>query len=315
MKIAVLEAPERFEVVEADAPAIGPDEVLVRVVNCGVCASELDMWEGKAGTFPWFPGHEVSGVVEDVGSEADGFRPGDAVAVWVTQRGFAEYVAVKAEYCLPADGVPLDLALAEPVACAVNAVELAAPALGDDVVLFGAGFMGNLVQLLTQLRGPRRLIVVDPRPDALARARELGATHAVDPARDEVVTAVRELTDGRGADLTYEVTGVQAPLDVAGDVTRMSGKIAIVGYHQGEPRAIPLGHWNWMAFQILNAHFRDIDTIMRGMRTGMRLVNAGRLDAAQLVTGSFSLDEIGHAFETAAAKPDGFVKAVVEPQV
>jgi L-iditol 2-dehydrogenase len=312
VKIAVLEAPERFDVVEEEVPAIGPDEVLVRVANCGVCASELDMWEGKAGTYPWFPGHEVSGVVEDVGPGADDFRPGDPVAVWVTQRGFAEYVAVKAEYCLPADDVPLDLALAEPVACAVNAVELAAPVLGDDVVLFGAGFMGNLVQLLTQLKGPRRLIVVDPRRDALERALRLGATHALDPGVDDVVAAVRELTDGRGADLTYEVTGVQAPLEVAGDVTRMSGKIAIVGYHQGEPRRIPLGHWNWMAFELVNAHFREVATIMRGMRTGMRLLASGRLSLDRLVSHRFPLSEIGDAFATAHAKPEGFVKATVE---
>jgi L-iditol 2-dehydrogenase len=311
MKIAVLEGPRSFEVVDADLPAIGDDEVLVRVANCGVCASELDMWEGKGDTYPWFPGHEVSGVVEEVGSEVDGLRPGDALAVWVTERGFAEYVAVKAEYCLPADGVPLDLALAEPVACAVNAVELAAPALGDDVVLFGAGFMGNLVQKLTLLKGPRRLIVVDPRADALERALRLGATDVLDPGRDDVVAVVRELTGGRGADLTYEVTGVQAPLDVVGDVTRMSGKIAIVGYHQGEPRLIPLGQWNWMAFELVNAHFREVATIMRGMRVGMRLLTSGRLSLDGLVTHRFGLGEIGDAFATAHAKPDGFVKATV----
>ena len=312
MKVAVLQSPHTFDVVETEVPDIAPDEVLVRVVNCGVCASELDMWEGKAGVFPWFPGHEVSGVVEEVGSEVETLRPGDAVAAWVTQRGFAEYVAVKAEFCLPADGVPLDLALGEPVACAVNTVELANPSLGDDVVVFGAGFMGNLVQKRVDLQGPRRLIVVDPRDDALARARELGATHTLSPGRDDVPAAVRELTESRGADVTFEVTGVQAPLEMLGEVTRMSGKLVIVGYHQGEPRRVPLGHWNWMAFTIVNAHFREIETIMRGMRIGMRLLTSGRLSLDGLVSHRFPLVEIGDAFETAHAKPDGFVKATVE---
>jgi threonine dehydrogenase-like Zn-dependent dehydrogenase len=169
--------------------------------------------------------------------------------------------------------------------------------------------------MVTTLKGPRTITVADVREDALARAAELGATRVVDTSAESLPRIVEEVTDGRGADVTYEVTGIERGLVLAGEVTRMSGKLCIVGYHQGGTRSIPLAHWNWMAFDLVNAHFRDTDTIMRGMRTGMRLVNAGRLDAAQLVTGSFSLDEIGHAFETAAAKPNGFVKAVVEPHV
>jgi len=79
---------------------------------------------------------------------------------------------VKAEYCFPANDVPLDLALAEPLACAVNAVELANLSLSDDVVIIGAGFIGNLVQKLVQLKGPRHVIVADTRPDALERAKK-----------------------------------------------------------------------------------------------------------------------------------------------
>jgi threonine dehydrogenase-like Zn-dependent dehydrogenase len=93
----------------------------------------------------------------------------------------------------------------------------------------------------------------------------------------------------------------------------MSGKLCIVGYHQGEPRSVDLARWNWMAFQILNAHFRSIDTIMTGMRAGMRLLDAGAFDVAPLVSNIYPLAAITDAFETAAAKPPGFVKAVVEP--
>ncbi|HYX84393.1 MAG TPA: alcohol dehydrogenase catalytic domain-containing protein, partial [Gaiellales bacterium] len=152
MKTAVLEAPRRFELVDADVPAIAPDEVLVRVAACGVCTSELDMWEGRTEReFPILPGHEVSGIVAEVGAEVGAPRPGDRVAVWVTERGFSEYVAVKAAYCLPAGDVPLELALAEPLACAVNAVDLAGIRLGDDVLVVGAGFMGSLVLRLAAL--------------------------------------------------------------------------------------------------------------------------------------------------------------------
>src|SRR5215211_8163156 len=192
MKIAALQGPRQFEVIDAPVPEIAPDEVLLRVAACGVCTSELDQWEGKANVnYPHYPGHEVSGIVENVGSKVQSFQPGDKVGAWVTSRGFAEYVAVKAEYCFPAGDVPLDLALAEPLACAVNAVELAQLSLADDVVIIGAGFMGNLVQKLVQLQGPRHLIVADTRPDALERAKQLGASRVVNAATESLPEVVK----------------------------------------------------------------------------------------------------------------------------
>src|SRR5512132_631173 len=137
MKIAILTAPKEFQFQKEPLPELKPDEVLVKVAACGVCTSELDVWEGKAGnqTYPRYPGHEVSGIVAEVGKDVQGLIPGDRVAVWAPGRGFAEYVVVKSKYCFPAADLPLDLALAEPLACAVNAVELANLSLSDDVVI------------------------------------------------------------------------------------------------------------------------------------------------------------------------------------
>jgi L-iditol 2-dehydrogenase len=297
VRLAVLNAPRRLEVVEQPVPDPATGEVLLRVAGCGVCASELDVWAGSAKVdYRRFPGHEVSGVVE---RGADGFEPGDPVMAWVTERGFADYVTVRAEHCFHAGDVPLDVALAEPLACAVNAVELAAPALAEDVVIVGAGFMGNLVQKLVQLKGPREVIVADTRPEALERAARLGATRTT------------QRLDGIEADIAFEVTGAQSALVAAGEATRMGGKLVIVGFHLGAPREIPLGAWNWMALQIVNAHFRDVATIMRGMRTATRLLTSGRIALDDLVTHRFRLDDVDQAFATAIEKPPGFVKATV----
>lgn len=313
MKIAILAGPKEFQFQEEPLPTLLPDEVLVQVAACGVCTSELDMWEGKAGgqMYPRYPGHEVSGIVVEVGTDVRALAPGDHVAVWAPQRGFAEYVAVKSKYCFSAGDLPLDLALAEPLACAVNAVELANLSLSDDVVIIGAGFMGNLVQKLVQLQGPRHLIVADTRADALERALRLGATRAVNVSTESLPETVKALTEGTGADAAFELVGSQAPLSLLGEVTRMSGKVVIVGFHQGEPRQIPLGYWNWMAFQILNAHFREEAIILRGMRIGMRLLTSGRLSLAELITHRFPLSEIGQAFLAAHEKPVGFVKSTI----
>jgi L-iditol 2-dehydrogenase len=154
-------------------------------------------------------------------------------------------------------------------------------------------------------------VVADTRAEALRRAEAMGATHTVQVGAVDLVEGIKEALDGEGADVTFEVTGVQAPLDAMGDVTRQSGKLVIVGYHQGGTRTLPLADWNWNAFQIVNAHFREPATIMRGMRVGMRLLTSGRLDIADLVTHRFPLENINDAFAVAHEKPAGFVKSTV----
>jgi L-iditol 2-dehydrogenase len=316
MRVAALIEPERFEIRDEPEPAIGPKDVLVQVAACGVCASELDMYRGLVGhaTYPWYPGHEVSGVVQVVGDAVETLSPGDPVAVWVTTRGFAELVAAPAAHCFPAGDVPIELALGEPLACAVNAVELAAPTLGDDVVIIGAGFMGNLVHQLVRHRGPSGVIVADTRDEALKLAEALGATRTVNVTEASLPDVVEELTEGVGADTTFEVTGVQAGLDLLERVTRMSGTVVIAGYHQGTPRQLNLGNWNWMAYRIVNAHVRDVGTILRGMAIAMRLLTSGRVSMQGLVTHRLPLDEIDAAFRTAIERPSCYMKATVEPR-
>ena len=314
MKAAILTAPFTIELMEVALPQLTSTQARLRVLQCGVCTSDVDLWLGKAvEKLPARVGHEIAGIIEEIGEEVTSVSVGDRVAALVNGGGFAEEIVVDERLCVRVDPNVAYPAVAEPLACTISAVESAAPALADDVVIIGAGYMGNLVQLVTSLKGPRSITVADVRADALARASALGATQVVDTCRESLSDAVRERCNRDGADLTYEVTGVSAGLDLAGEVTRMSGKLCIVGYHQGGTRAIPLADWNWMAFDLINAHFRKTETIMRGMRAGIRLVNAGILDASNLVTGSYPLSRIAEAFELATVKPAGFVKAVVEP--
>lgn len=314
MRLAELRGPRQFDVVDVPVPVPARDELLVQVRACGVCSSELSTWKGTSGaSYPARIGHEVSGTVVAAGSEATDFATGDAVGVWTTGAGYADYVTARQEDCrrLPV-GLPPTLGLLEPIACASNAVELADVRLGDRVLVVGAGFMGLLVEQLLSLRGVSQLIVADSRRDALQLAATFGATDTVDVSAEPLGPAVDRLTGGRGVDLTFEVTGAQGALDVIGDVTRMSGALVLVGFHQGQPRTIPLAQWNWMAFRLVNAHFRDPSVISRGMDVGLTLLAGGQLQLAPLVTHRFALEDIGSAFATAVTKPEGFVKAVVE---
>jgi len=310
---AVLIEPRRIEVVERQLPSIGPTDVLVRVTECGVCASDVDFWLGRSDRqTPAALGHEPAGIVLEVGREVTKFAPGARITCWVEDGGYSQALVTDERYCIPFDDNCAHPFLTEPLACAINAVELAAPSFGDDVVIIGAGFMGNLVQLVAQLRGPRSITVADVRPAALQRALRMGATYAVNTSSEELSERIADITLGRGADIAFEVTGVNAGLDLAEASTRMSGKLCIVGYHQGGTREIRLGHWNWMAFNIVNAHFREKSTILSGMEKAIRLMSADALDVGQLITNVYPLSRIQEAFETAASKPETFVKAIIQ---
>jgi threonine dehydrogenase-like Zn-dependent dehydrogenase len=91
----------------------------------------------------------------------------------------------------------------------------------------------------------------------------------------------------------------------------MEGKLEVFGFHQGAPREVDWGYWNWMAFQIVNGHTRNPDVYVEGMRLGIGMIERGTLDMAPLVTHRYALDEINRGFEMASAKEEGFVKGVI----
>lgn len=314
MRLASLHGPHDFRIEECPSPTMSKDECLIRVRACGVCHSEIHQWEVKAEglEYPRHIGHEVSGEVLAVGAAVKGFKPGDRVSVWVDGRGYAEQVAVKPERMFSiAHALAFDQALAEPIACATNGVLKANVQLGDTVALVGTGFMGLILLQELKLCGLRQLIAIDRRDDMLELAKRLGADVIINPVREDPAQRVRELTQGRGVDVAFEAGGVQGTLDLAADLCCMEGKLVIFGYHPG-PRVIKdLGFWNWMAFAIVNAHFRDLGTILRGARIGMDLLNAGKIDMAPLITHKFPLEKIENAFTAAKEKPSGFVKSVI----
>jgi len=314
MRQAVLSGGQRFTIEDAGTPAPGPNDVLVKVQACGVCASELHAWEGGEGA-PRMLGHEVAGEVVAVGTAASGLVVGDRVT-GLFQRGFADYAMAPADRVarLP-DGIGAVHAFGEPLACVISAARRTRVDLGDRVIVVGLGFMGLLMLQLVRSMGAAHIIGVDVRGDALAAARRLGADEAVTPeALDRGLLASFAIEGSLargGVDVVVEATGTQAGLTLAGELVRQHGILSILGYHQGAPRSVDMRLWNFKAFDVVNAHERRTDYRMDCMRRGLALAAGGRLDLASLVTHTFALDDVGRAFQALATKPPGFIKSVV----
>jgi 2-desacetyl-2-hydroxyethyl bacteriochlorophyllide A dehydrogenase len=315
MRSARIVAPRRTELVTGPRSQPGPGEVRVRLEGCGVCGSDLPVWEGR----PWFdypgepgtPGHEGWGRVDAVGPDISCVAVGDRV-VTLGLHAYADEDVVAADQvvALPAslDDQPFP---GEPLGCAANVVARAQIGPGDTVAVIGVGFLGAVVLSLAVAAGARA-IAIARRPTARRLALELGAVAALAP-EDDVVPAVQTLTDGALCDIVVEAAGVQATLELCGPLTRTRGRIVVAGFHQDGPRQVDMQLWNWRGLDVVNAHERDPAVYVAGVRAAVDHVRHGRIPLDRLITHRLPLERLDEAFALATQRPEGFLKAVVEP--
>jgi len=314
MRAAILKAPRKFVIEELPIPEIKEDEVLIKTKICGVCTSELDIWNGvnKGIKFPIFIGHEVSGIIEKTGPKVTAVKPGDAVSVWCDGKGYAEYVAIKEAYVYKLKNKNLlSQALGEPIACSVNGVRKLNVQLNESVCIVGCGFMGLIMLQVFKVAGVGMIIAVDTRDSILQIAKKLGAHYTFNPLKHNVKNEIYQLTNQRGVDIGVEAAGNQKSLDLTSEIVRMEGKLEVFGFHQGEARQVNWGYWNWMAFQIINGHTRSPHIYVEGMRIGLQLLEMNKLKMKDLVTHHFPLTQINEAFKIAIKKPQDFVKGMI----
>jgi threonine dehydrogenase-like Zn-dependent dehydrogenase len=310
-RAAVISDGRSLELIEVAMPEPGPGEVRLRLEGCGVCGSDLPQWAGR----PWFdyprpagaPGHEGWGVVDAVGAGVDGLAPGTRVA-GLSYRAYAEYDIARAEHLVPLpDGI--GQFPGEALGCAANVMRRSGIAAGDTVAVLGTGFLGCVIVALAAAAAAR-VLAVSRRPSSLAVAEAMGAAEKI--GLDEpVVERVEKLTDGGLCDVVIEAAGVQATLDLAGPLTRTRGRLVIAGFHQDGPRQVDMQLWNWRGLDVVNAHERDPEVYVEGIREAVAAVADGRLDPSPLYTHRFGLDELDAALETSLERPEGFVKALV----
>jgi threonine dehydrogenase-like Zn-dependent dehydrogenase len=315
VRAAVITAPGSAQLERLPTPDPGPGEVLVELEGCGVCGSDLPVWQGR----PWFdyprepgaPGHEGWGRIAAAGEGVRALAVGTRVAA-ISYRSDAEFdvAAADAVVALPEelDGRPFP---GEALGCAMNVARRSGLRPDQTIAVVGIGFLGALLVQLAARAGAR-VIAISRRPFALDVARTMGAEHVLG-AGDDAVEAVQELTGGTLCDRVLEVTGRQGPLDLASQLVRVRGRLVIAGFHQDGRRTVDLQLWNWRGLDVVNAHERDPAAYVRGMRDAVDAVARGELDPAPLYTHEFSLGEIAAAFDTAAERPDGFLKALVRP--
>lgn len=265
MKAVVVEAPSRVAYREVDPPAVGPDDVLVRSREAGLCRTDIEVMTGQFTDprwvrFPVIPGHEWSGTVLDVGAEVGSVRPGDRVVCegmvtcgrcgpcrrgetqwcehiealgFTRPGGYAELVAVpeRVVHRLP-DHVSFDAGvLVEPASVVLHGIEKARPRPGESAAVIGVGTLGSLAIALLALHSPSRIVAYGVREQELELARKLGAT--------EVVLTTEREPPRAEIDLVVETAGDPDAVRLAAELCRPGGRAVLLGI-AGEGRTLTL---------------------------------------------------------------------------
>jgi 2-desacetyl-2-hydroxyethyl bacteriochlorophyllide A dehydrogenase len=276
-------------------------------------------------------GHEVAGVVAEVGPGVTHCRPGDRVTCipWATcgacyfcRRGLVNHCVDKqllggamAEYCLtPAvtvhripDSLSMErAALAEPISCCVWAIDLAGLTSGATVAIIGAGTMGLLLLELAKASGAARVVISEPHATRRAVAAQLGADLIVDPRETDLLEAVNDLTDGIGCDATLEAVGHPATVAEAMRVTRRAGTVVIVGV------ADPAARLEVSPFDIYLRELTIKGCFTRRLTFDRGLHWLGKLNLDPIITHTFPLAEVNTAMEH--ARTGTAAKVLVTPR-
>lgn len=331
MKAAVLVAPHRFEIRDVPLPEPGPADVLVKVVRCGICGTDMHMFNGHyaAERLPIVPGHEFAGTVARIGRDVANVAVGTRVIADINvgcgtcfycrrneilncaemrqigisrDGGFAEYVAVPARLVIPAaEDAPFDLlALVEPVACVVRAARKANVRFGQSVAIIGAGPIGNLHVQMMRLVGAAPVIVIEPSPVRAEMARQAGADVVItDPAEARQIVLAR--TGGRGVDVAIESVGKTTLYELALRLIRPGGHIAAFGITGPEDR-LPL--------PLLDTVLREyslkgsVAGMGEDMHDALTLLTHGRFRLDAFRGRDYPLDRIQQAFEDLPKHPE-----------
>ncbi|GGL97888.1 zinc-dependent alcohol dehydrogenase family protein [Nakamurella endophytica] len=329
MRAVHYDAARSFRVADVPTPTPGPGQVLIKVLQVGVCGTDLHIHNGDFNAvFPLIPGHEMVGTVAGLGANVDRFRVGEQVTVNPnvycghcdfclagrlilcrnakglganTDGFFAEYASVDADLVFSVDGIDPDTAVfTEPSACAMHGLETLQVRPGSSALVIGAGPTGLLLAQLIATGGAASVTVAGPTAFKLETARGLGIENTVLIPRDDAAAATEALLaaspGGDGYDVVVEATGATTVGDMCVPLTRSGGTVLIYGVTRADET---------MTFAPFDVFRREI-TIkgsfaeMTSFGAAIAALRAGRARTDGIITHRFPLEEYGTALETLA---------------
>ena len=344
MKAAVMYGPNDIRYEDTEKPVCPQDGLILKIMAVGLCGSDIRNLtsDSRKGNYPFIYGHEIVGVVDEVGPETTKYKVGDRlylfpgtycmecdncisghsencenehVAKLAGTGGFAQYIAVGGEkikyggiYRIP-EGIKYEAAsLGEPLTSVYACEDNIGVGYNDVVVIIGAGPIGCFMTKLAKLRGAKTVIMIDINQMRLDQVKQFGADYIINSKDQDPVEAVKEWTDGRGVDAVILAVGVTAANDQALEmIKRLHGRILMfaAGYPAPELHVDSnLIHYRKM--ELIGTFSADKCDFERAAE----LMREKKIDLSKLVEAKYKLDDVEQAFE-AAIVPGAYRVSVV----
>ena len=338
MKAAVYYGKHKVEIAEVLVPEIGDDDVLIKVAACGVCGTDIHIFNGDGG-FKKPPtgvvlGHEFAGTVEKVGKLVNGIKVGDRVCVdpnvlcgkcdgcrsgaghfcsdivgigTTVNGGFAEYCAVpQSQVYKISDGTSFEkAAMSEPVACCLHGIDMCNIKCGDTVAIIGGGMIGLIMVQLAKLSGAAKIALIEPVAEKRDLGKKLGADVCIDPMSQEVESECKKL--GRIA-CVIECVGSISTMQQAIRIAGYRGTVMLFGLTAPDDEMVVKPHEVFDRDLIIAPSFINPYTQGRAVA----LIDSGKIDVSSPVYKILKLNELPALLADAQALKCG--KYIIDPR-
>jgi D-arabinitol dehydrogenase (NADP+) len=332
MRAVVYDAPRSYSVTDIPTPEAATGEVRIKVDQVGVCGTDLHIHEGDFNAvFPLIPGHELVGVIDQVGDGVSGLRLGESVSVnpnvhcgscqyclagrlilCENLKGygsnfpgfFAEYVTVPQNLVFSTEGLPNDTAVfTEPASCAMHGLETLGVRPGASALVFGAGPTGLLLAQLIASGGASSVTVAAPTQFKLDTAAALGLDRTVQIDRTDAEANIEKLRaaspSGDGYDVVVEATGSTEVAEICVPLTRNGGTVMIYGVTRAD-ELVSFHPFDVFRREItIKGSFAEITSFAAAIAA----LRAGRARTDGIITHRFSLEDYGKALDALQTDP------------
>jgi L-iditol 2-dehydrogenase len=326
---------------EMPKPEIAADELLVKVMACGICGSDVIEWY-RVPKAPRVLGHEATGIIEKTGEKVTQYKVGDRVFVshhvpcnkcqyclkehhtacetlHMTNYypgGFSQYIRVPkinveyGVYRLPLDMSYEEGTFIEPLACAIRGQKLAAIREDDSIMIIGSGISGILHTQLAQLKGIEKIVVADINPYRLKLAEKFGAHHTIN-AKESLPQKLREMNGGKPVDQVVVCTGASQAALIALECVDKGGTILFFAVPEPTVKIpVPINQF-WRNEITIRTSYgaapNDLDE-------SLRILSQKKVNVIDMVTHKLSLQQTGEGFRLMADAGES-LKVIVEPHM
>lgn len=341
MRQVVLTAPKTLEfreVAEPKAADLKSDEILINVKHIGICGSEIHSYHGlhPATFYPVVQGHEYSGIVVAVGSDVKTVKVGDKATArpqlvcgkcGPCRRGQYNVCQNLRVQAFQADGAAQDLfvvtedrvvripddmpleyaAMVEPVAVGAHASSRPHDLVGRNVVVSGAGTIGNLIAQFAKARGAKRVVITDVSDLRLAKARECGIEYTVNVAKQNLGEALNEIFGDEGFSVGFEVAGVEVSVRSLMELIEKGGDVIIVGVHAKDP-AISMFYLGEHELNLIGSMMYRHEDYLKAVEE----IEAGRIVLQPLISNRFPFEQFDDAYKFIDANRETCMKVMID---